>query len=676
MLINLDLKKVYDSETCNLVRDFYIPALENSVKYKRITGYFSAGSLVLASEGIFKLIQSGGNYELIMGNTLDPNDFLALSKGVKQAKDFLDLDLSLMSKSELFNNRFKLLSWMIANNSLKIKIVFLKNNHNGIFHEKIGIFEDIEGNVLSFSGSINETASGWDSNVEEFKVFKGWLPEEKDYLINDLNKFDRYWNGITDSFIVLDLPTAMEEKLLTIKPSERELNKIIDKEIENLPKFSTLYDYQKEAVLSWKKNNFKGIFEMATGTGKTITALASARLVADKNLITVIIVPQTHLIRQWEKDIKNEIPNASIYKIYGDNSEWKKDLYRILSNFGDGFSKKNNVILTTYSTLSSEYFLSTFESLYNPKKKYLAIADEMHNFGSGVHRKGMLEIFDYRLGLSATPSRWFDDEGSLLSERYFDKVVFTYDLKKAIENGFLTKYLYFPHFVNLTSDEYAEYKRLTFKLLNLFNNSSDPSEKSTYLERILIRRSKILKKCENKFIVFESIIKQLISENMLDHLLVYCDSTEQLQSAQQILNDNKIISHTFTQEETDEERESLLMKFDNGTFDCLLAMKCLDEGVDVPSTKTAIILASSTNPREYIQRRGRVLRRHKNKKISIIYDFIVEPPMEDRGTIYKIDQKILHKELTRVADFLETAENQSEILTTLSPKMLKYGVYI
>jgi len=679
MFTELNLKKVYDTETSNLIKDFYVPVLSNSVKYKRITGYFSAGSLSAAAQGIFSFIINNGHYQLIMGNQISNDDFNALAQGVNEPEKLLNFDLNdcVNSNSQSKINNLKLLSWMIASKKIDIKIAFAKNSSQAIFHEKIGIFEDNKGNILSFSGSVNETASGWNSNIEEFKVFKGWAEEERPYLSNDIEKFEKYWNGLSDSVLVIDLPIAIEKKLLLLKPeTEQELNEIIEKEKNAIPSYSTLREYQQTAVKNWINNDRKGLFEMATGTGKTITALAAARSTLKENALIVIVVPQTHLISQWKKDVISEIPNTNIVDVFGGNTHWKSDLGELLSNYRDGFSSKNNIIITTYSTLSSESFLSIFNQKYSSLKKYLIIADEMHSFGSNVFRKGMLNQFVYRLGLSATPSRWFDEEGSKESLLYFDKVVFEYGLKKAIEEGHLTPYNYYPNFVSLTKEEYQEYKRLSFQLLSLYSKSNNYNEKSEFLERILIKRSRVLKKCENKMLKFSSIATQLKEERENHHLLVYCESTDQLEEAQKILNNIGIISHTFTQAESDEEREDILKKFSEGTYECLLAMKCLDEGVDVPATRTAVILASSTNPRQYVQRRGRVLRKYKGKRSAKIFDFIVEPPPNEQGEIIKLDQRLLQKELQRIADFLDTASNKSEVFTKIAPKMLKYNVYL
>lgn len=683
MLKDIKFKKTYSSENDNLLQDFYIPTLKESYHYKRITGFFSASSLLLASQGIAYFFSNGGNYDLITGVIVEIKDYEAIVNGQKSAGDIIESVTNFdpeTLENELEKDHLKILSWLISTKRMRIKIAILPKTGFGLFHEKVGIFEDKYGNTISFSGSINESAAGWSGNIEEFKVFRGWVEEEVGYLERDLAKFSDYWNSRINRFSVIDLPEALEKKILKIRPESEEVVKELVQKIKDdkIVKVRELYDFQKEAISKWESNSYRGIFEMATGTGKTLTSLGAIKSVYSKKkeFCALIVVPYKHLVTQWLKDIKQELTDSVIIEVHGDARGWKEKLPEYLRDYRDGFIDRL-VIIAVYDSLSSKDFLMKLSDIFNNKKPYILIADEVHNFGAPKYSKGMIGNINMRLGLSATPTRWFDEEGTQLLVDYFDKTVFEYTLKMAIANNYLTSYEYYPITVQMDLDEFEEYADLTKSIIRNISVSHTKAEENDYLKLLTIKRSKILRNSKNKIIEFENLISALKTKGKIDHLLVYCDSEEQLLKAQKVINGFGIISHRFTERESMKEREQILVAFDNGVYECLVAMKCLDEGVNVPSTKTAVILASSTNPREYVQRRGRVLRKYPGKDRAIIYDFIVLPPekVED-DFFFSIEQRILKKELNRVQEFLETATNKEYILKNLSDTMLKYNVYL
>ncbi len=682
MLRDIYLKKTYSSENDNLLADFYIPVLKESIHYKRITGFFSSTSLLLASRGIAHFFSNGGSYDLISGVLVENKDYEAIVKGLKSIDDIINnVDFNLNTlKDELEKDHLRILSWLISTKRLRIKIAVLPEAAAGLFHEKVGIFEDKNGNKISFSGSINESGAGWSGNIEEFKVFRGWVDEEVGYLERDLIKFSDYWNSRINTFSVIDLPEALEKKILKIRPESEEVAKELVQKIndEQSTRKRELHDFQKKAIAKWESNNYKGIFEMATGTGKTFTSLGAVKSVYSnkKEFCVIIVVPYKHLVTQWLKDIKQELTDSVIIEVHGDARGWKEKLPKFLQDYSDGFIDKL-VIIAVYDSLSSKDFLRKLNSNFNNKRTYILVADEVHNFGAPKYSHGMIDSIRMRLGLSATPTRWFDEKGTQKIVDYFDKTVFEYDLKMAIANNYLTPYEYFPITVQMDLDEFEEYSELSKKIIRNMRISRNQTEENVYLKLLTIKRSKILKNNKTKIVAFEGIISDLKTQGKIDHLLVYCDSDEQMLKAQKIINDFGIINHRFTERESMNEREQILEAFDNGIYECLVAMKCLDEGVNVPSTKTAIILASSSNPREYVQRRGRVLRKYPGKDKATIYDFIVVPPekVEDEF-FFNVEQKILKKELNRVQEFLETASNKNFIFKKLSDTMLKYNVYL
>lgn len=678
MLTDIKIKRVYDSENDNLLEDFYIPILKQSIRYKRVTGFFSSTSLIIAAQGISHFYSNNGIYQLISGVVLSDKDYQAFINGTQQLSESLIDKLAINPQDlsdEIQKDHLKIISWLIAEKKLKIKIAVLPDSNLGIFHEKIGIFEDEIGNKVSFSGSVNESGNGWLNNIEEFKVFRNWIESENEYLINDCEKFESYWGNNTKNFKVLDLPEAIEKQILQIKPNEKEIIHIIKKLNTNINMNKvSLRPYQIEAIDLWKKNNFKGIFEMATGTGKTLTSLGAVEDIykLKNEYCTVIVVPYKHLVTQWIKDIKKQLNGAQIVEAHSDSSGWKIKLQQYLGDYEDGFINKL-VIITLYDTVSSSDFINIFNKKYNKDKEYILIADEVHNFGAPKYSKGMLINIEKRVGLSATPTRWFDEQGTQNIIDYFDKSIFKYDMKTAIANKILTPYDYFPTFVQMSGAEFEEYMELSKKIVKLKHNIN----LDEYVKLLTLKRSKIIRNTLDKLNTFNQLIKKLNKENDIDHLLIYCDSGGQLIKAQEVVNELGIVNHKFTEKESVEERDRILREFDRGTYDCLVAVKCLDEGVDIPSIRTAIILASSTNPREYIQRRGRVLRYYPGKEKATIYDFIVLPPNTlDNSVLSTIERKILKKELNRVQEFLDTANNKASILNQLTDIMSSYKVYL
>ncbi len=428
-----------------------------------------------------------------------------------------------------------------------------------------------------------------------------------------------------------------------------------------------LRDYQIEAGDNWFANGCNGIFEMATGTGKTFTALACFdRLISDKDsLCTVIACPQSHLIDQWIGEIK-KFYDGYIVVASSKNSKWKQDLADLTVNMYLGVIDKV-VILTTHISLASDFLM---EKIHEIEVEKLLIVDEVHGIGSEKQMLGLDEIYDYRLGLSATPSRYFDDIGTEVINEFFGGVVFEFDLTRALtefnpDTGktYLTPYIYKPIVVDLNDRELEEYGELSAKIARLFATKNNDVKES--LNGLLFKRQNIINNAEGKYDAFRNILRE---NPNIDKLIVYC-SHKQIDRIQEIMNEEGVSpQHRFTQKQSASkkkkddysEREFLLKKFADGSYKALVAIKCLDEGVDVPVAENAIILSSTSNPREHIQRRGRILRNAPGKKNATIYDVLVFP--EEKSEQGK---KIRQKEINRYLDFAVNAENSLECIRLL-----------
>lgn len=676
---DLELKSDYDSEEDDILNDFYIPTLAKSKRYYRLAGFFSSSALAIAARGIAPFIQNGGSMRLIVGATLQKSDIEAIKLGKEEPERILS-EIMLKNLDEIYEelvrDHVRALAWLVARNQLEIKVAIVVDEvgnpldqdtaiKRGIFHQKVGILEDLEGNIISFSGSVNESATSWESNIEEFKVFRSWIDGEKDHLVSDKAKFDKYWFGKTRRVKIMDVPSAVRERLIEMAPHDMK-----DLKLERFYRRPALRDYQIKAVSSWMHNGQKGIFEMATGTGKTYAAIGCLVEVLknEKRFFAVIACPFTHLVKQWKDNLLKF--GFSGFEAFGTNVGWEDRLTNIVFDFNSDLID-TMVVITTHDTFASEKFVKVIEKI---KSKCFLIVDEVHGVGSPERRRGLLNKYQFRLGLSATPTRWFDEEGTAIIFDFFDKVVFDFPLQQAIENGFLCRYEYNPYLVELSGDEFEEYRRLTKKISLEYARAKNQFEKDELFKLYSILRHRVIVNASMKYHVLNKILDDL---NEIRHCLIYC-SPQQIDAVQEILNKRGIIQHKFTAEENIKERKTLLESFAKGIYKVLVAMKCLDEGVDVPSTRTAIMMASSTNPREFIQRRGRILRPFSGKEKATIYDIVVVPDLSGRidPVLFDLESKIMRSEIKRYVEFAKSAINCGEAYLKIADLASKYHIML
>ena len=676
--LDLELKSDYDSENDDIVRQFYVPVLSKAKSYRRLAGFFSSSALAVAARGISAFVGHDGTMELLVGARLRKADAEAITEG-KDESDRI-ISESMLSQltdieDEIMKDHVRALAWLVAKGHLDIRVAVVLDREGrpidyetamrrGMFHQKVGVFEDAHGNMISFSGSVNESATAWEDNIEEFKVFRNWIEGEVHHLASDNRKFERYWHGQTSRLRICDVPTAVREKLLELAPDDIRSLRL---ELSVMPR---LRDYQEQAIAAWLGNAGRGILEMATGTGKTFAALgcAAGLLKSNSRLVIVITCPFTHLIRQWKENLKRF--GLSCYEAFADSQAWTDRLTNSIFDFNNG-SLPVLVIVTTHDTFSSQKFADTLGIARGP---ILLIADEVHGLGSPIRRQALLDIYDYRLGLSATPTRWFDEEGTSAIRDFFGRTVFEFTLDQAIEHGVLCKYEYHPYFVELDAHEMEQYRELTRRIAQEYSNAKDDVSRRELYELYCISRQKIVINATNKYETFSRILDSLGDPH---HCLVYC-SPQQIDRVQGILNSRGIVQHKFTAHENAKERKGLLESFANGRYKVLVAMRCLDEGLDVPSTRVAIVMASSTNPREFIQRRGRILRLNEGKDRAVVYDIIVAPTLEGKidPDYYALESQIMRKELDRYSEFAKSAVNSGLAYSAVAKIASKYHITI
>jgi len=670
VLSELQLAVCYRSDSDNIIDEFYVPCLERSVLYQRAVGYFTSSGLSAAAKGLAAFVSGPGKMMLVASPHLDEADCVAIAKGYEARHDVVARALLRTLEGQfdqVVKDRLACLAWLVANERLEIKLALPSpgetGQRRGLYHEKIGVFTDTAGNKIAFSGSPNETAGGLVENFESIDVFWSWDDPQGRTNVKE-QSFLRLWRDETPKLEILPFPEAARQGLLQFyKSSPPEIDpesahaQIVRSGsrvpfVYEIPGGLQLRDYQLQATRAWFENGRRGIYEMATGTGKTVTALCSGVELfrREPSLALAILVPFQHLVDQWD-GIARTFGLLPV-KCYESTVSWRDALADHVTDLNIGVRKIVSAIVT-HKTASQPPFSSVVSKL---KKPLLIICDEVHHLGAPEYSKALLPQAQFRLGLSATPMRWLDPVGNQILEKYFDKTVFTFSLQEAIARGFLCHYDYFPHLVPLEEKEFERYEEISQQVARIWSRASDDDQARSRLDFLLRERADVLNCARGKL----GILRELLPEpQSVQFSLFYCAPGQIDDVVRLLANDLHMRVRRFTAEENVEERGILLGEFEAGKQQGLVAMKCLDEGVDVPATRTAFILASSSNPREFVQRRGRILRTHPTKKRAVIHDFIAIPPSRDsRVEINEIEQKILRRELTRFKEFAAAADNE------------------
>jgi len=687
--LNLDLSYRSDNEA-DMVERFYIPVLKNAVSYKRAVGFFSSTALIKVAKGISKLIENEGYMQIIASPYLSEEDIDAIKFGYELREQVVERAL-LKRMEEPFTdlevNRFNYIAHLISNKQLDIKIALTCDGlASGMYHEKIGIVEDRFGDKIAFTGSLNETESGIYRNFESIDVYKSWTGDSDSKRVEHKeNDFQKLWDNKTSRIVVYELPDALRQKILrykknTYKSEDEMVNEekcaYTSRNRLKYPEGFKIRDYQKQAVANWEDNDYVGIFNMATGTGKTLTALSALTALRTKindGLLVVIVCPYTHLVEQWVPDVNEFNVEPIVAYSASKMTNWQKIMKNKLHRLNIGVIQ-DACILTTNDTYRTQKF-QTLISEYRGNVAF--VVDEVHNAGAEVFSKYLEERFQYRLALSATPFRHFDEEGSDKLYDYFGGEVFYFGLGEAIEEGFLSSYYYYPELIFLNEREYEEYLSISKQIAPYLIKEGNKNKLNKKAEMLLLKRARLVAGAYNKL----SRLKELMQTKADSYYnLIYCGATyvedevsetevKQINAVTNIIgNEINMRVAKFTFEESREDRERIIRDFSQGeNLQAIVAIKCLDEGVNIPAIQTAYILASTTNPREFIQRRGRVLRKHHNKRYAVIYDFITLPkdielvPFSSEAEL-KYDASLIKKEISRAKEFASLAENKHTAL--------------
>ncbi|MCP1676639.1 DNA phosphorothioation system restriction enzyme [Natronocella acetinitrilica] len=659
------------------ISTFFVPVFGQAASYDVAVGYFSSQWLRDAAYGIAKFALNGGHARWIIAPTLSDEDRRVLSENWQDAESVLNDRVSVSFQTlyeELTQHTREALGWLIKDGIISFRVGFPYNNLHGIMHAKQGVFRDTLGNEVAFLGSYNLTG-GAGTNWEAFSVFCSWSSEESHARIEEIGKsFDRMWEGRDENLLVKE-PHAVDLEPFVRSASAVERHYELISTIPNGPyipdKFldnGKLRPYQEDGINKWFSNNGRGILHMATGTGKTVTALTALTRLCHHcqkrgaGLFIIITVPYQHLAEQWA----SEAAAFGFEPIlcYGGVVRWIAEAQRQVNEIQLGL-RPQCMFITVNATMRDRPFQNLVS---NMRANIVFVGDEMHNLGARTSLQALPEKAGFRMGLSATPERAGDLEGTEALQEYFGDEVLSFGLDKAIEGGYLCEYYYYPILVYLTEEENKEYEVLSRAISQAYHrNSSDSIGSNDYLKRLLIKRSRLVGKAENKL---PTLLDLLGEKTSWSHTLVYCgDSSDNGEryidrALRAIGKQLGVKANKFTAGEGREERRRLLADFSEGRLEVLLAIRCLDEGVDIPSTQTAFILASSANPKEFVQRRGRVLRRAPGKDKATLYDFITVPNVggfSEQGDL-SAERGLLKRELMRFNEFAELAINYGEAL--------------
>lgn len=737
---------------------FFSEALCNATTFDIKLGFFSSSAINVLADGFAAFLYNGGRMRMIINDVLSEEDRNAIVVGESELNtpyfDLTAIDHISYTLSKRDEHFFECLSWLIKHERIEIKIITPKVG-NGIAHSKCGMFSDGISKV-AFDGSCNFSRMALIENIESINAFCDWDGERDKERINDIvNDFNRTFSGkddtvkylkaeqiithITTTYKHKDIKELLEDEQRILRnraenSTSDSIRRILDrakakvaiivdtlnKEKENIKHdeqtailapqfpFPEPRPYQKEAFNNWKVSQ-KGLFAMATGTGKTLTSLNCLLQIYNKFKFyqALILVPTITLVEQWEDECKR-FNFRHIIKVSSKNQGWRSEIddIKLKESFADNAELPSSfVIIATYASFSRE---SAFKHLMSLSKKtqrqMLLVADEAHNMGAPniISKLDRVKILR-RIGLSATPERQFDDKGNKAVMLFFGcngKYTFEYSMKDAIDNGFLCRYKYFPHVVRLNEDEMAEYKKISLQLAKFYNiDEGSFSGADDILMRLLLKRKRIIHKAQNKEEAFRQIVRQRFEERgNLKYTLVYVPEGVQLDNSTQYATtdnptgdmdvDRLIDKYTQIVREVSptttvkkfisgiQNKDEVLRKFSTGDIEVLTSMKCLDEGVDVPRSELAIFCASTGNPRQFIQRRGRILRKHPDKHIAIIHDLVVAPEFDSTEENYNMERNLLKGELQRVKDFAGLSENPAFAYTELEEITNHYNLSI
>lgn len=653
---NLQIDDQLSSSSHDLLGDFFLPTMNAAKTYDRATGFFSAALWALAPAAFADFFSRGGKVRLLCSPRLSRDERNAIVEA--DSGDSMTLDQAVRALEQLSDRKddrrrdlLRVLSSLLAVGAVDLRFAEVARESN-LFHDKVGIFSDEESDEISFVGSANESASAWSGfgNHEQLEVFKSWQEDRDRTRIEGHKKyFEELWNGVRQGITVTS-STQAKEIVFKVAPPEpvdeilrefRLKTRTVRSADLTTPQIQ-LRQYQNQALSNWKANGYKGVISFATGGGKTLTAIKAIDEWISERGPAIVLLPSTVLVRQWEREIYSWLPEAVVQVAGGGTpkSEWKKHIFRLTT---EG-TRKKRITLATYQTAKTEKFLASVSG----GDHLLLVGDEVHTFGARSTR-GIADALEVgaTMGLSATPERFGDEEGTQAIFSFFGPLLEPrYSIEDALQAGVLCPYDYFFETCVLSDEEMSAWNSLTSDLSReIARNEGKFSEKA---KRIAIKRARISKSAASKAFAAARIVKDNFVTG--DRWLIYCESISHLDSVRAAMRDSNISAPVMDYHSKNKPQHQEILRYFSKKGGVILAIKCLDEGVDIPSTNKAVILSSSTNYREYVQRRGRVLRTIEGKSHAQIWDLL---------TVNSDGLPLTQGEVIRAREFSKSATNLS-----------------
>lgn len=604
------VKVCLDTSEDNLINELYTPCLKWAERFDRGVGYFTTGWLTYNVAGLSDFASRGGKMRLITSPILSTEDTDAIIGAENQdGSAFLRLEAALLENVEILKQEMEAdiintFSWMLYDGIIDMRFAIpCEKLEEGDFHDKFGIF--YKGNdALSFSGSINDSKHGF-QNYESIKVFKTWAGTQE-YVDADTARFEKIWNRKDRNLKMFTIPQAVKNKIFELRSPDRPYS---------LPAGSSKWVHQDIAVKTFLEKEH-GILAMATGTGKTVTAMKIINKLFDSGEIRRVVITMygNDLLDQWAIQIRENYKNKQINYHYASQKMMKDfvmhpdDSILILSRDARNLSK----LLDLFDRLPGDYRNDT-----------LFVFDEVHGAGSNTfveNLSGRLSPYRYRLGLSATPEREYDEAGNDFLLNEIGEVIFEFTLQDAIQKGILCEFNYIP-LPYVLSDEEKLKKRKIIAAFNAKKESGEPvDEKDMFTQLALVNKTAV-----NKLEEFESLISQ--RPELLQKCIIFVHTMEYGAKLQEILVRYSDKYHTYY---ADDEKINL-ENFAAGKIDCLLTCKKVSEGIDISSATNIILFSSDRSRLVTTQRIGRALRLDKNnpEKKATVVDFVIEDSEEN-----------------------------------------------
>lgn len=664
----LSLRRHYNSDEVDVLDEFYRPVLKSAQRYDRAVGYFSSSTFRSCAAELGSFVANGGKIRLVIGMMVSGEDVEALKlssrtqDSVERARLRAEVQRYLLELEGVDFQSAQTFAKLVVSGVAELKFAF---RDCGIYHEKLGVFVDSQGLKIAFIGSANETAAALTvgRNHESFAVFQSLEPAIYAAYGDDLEqRFEDLWSGRTKDTRIYDLD---EESLALIKELASKStpeNPDLGPRLEQLPDRYQLRDYQLEAIKAWQTQGYKGILAMATGTGKTLTAIDAVKRVREKipGAVVVITVPYQNLAVQWMDALRQQ--GIEVVGVFDTYTSW----YDQVKNLFMAAQYSDMVVMPCLVCVNASFKEERFQELlsqleYTRQRNHLLVVDECHHFNGPEHLEKLPDLFTLRLGLSATPYDQFDEKHL---ERYFGSIAYEFPLSRAIRDGFLTRYRYHLLLCELNDDETALYEELTRKIVRIAGSDERMSpETLAKVQPLLLQRARVVGAAKDKLVKLRLHLECI---GRTPYTLFYCgdgkveedgELLRQIERVSELLHDLHWRSSRLTASESLKTRELLLEHLRTQSIDAVVSIKVLDEGIDVPACQSAYLLASQSSDRQGIQRRGRVLRRSPGKDFADLYDFLVIGGVSNAKSL----RSLAGKEIRRAEQFAADAENGPEL---------------